>query len=72
MFSHLLRISFVGLLAVAVTAWASSTPVGPSSVQGDVKDSKASQSRARSCTFGLKTERDSTGSLTQMRAAVTV
>jgi hypothetical protein len=40
MFSHLLRISFVGLLAVAVTAWASSTPVGPSSVQGDVKDSK--------------------------------
>lgn len=40
MFAHLLRISFVGLLAVAVTAWASSTPVGPSSVQGDVKDSK--------------------------------
>ena len=40
MFTQLLRVSFVGVLAVAVTAGASSTPVGPSSVQGDVKDSK--------------------------------
>src|SRR5438128_917325 len=39
MFAQSLRISVVGLLAVAVTAWASSTPVGPSIVQGDVKDS---------------------------------
>ena len=40
MFTQSLWISVVGLLAVAVTASASSTPVGPSIVQGDVKDSK--------------------------------
>ena len=40
MFTQSLRISSVGLLAVAVTTWASSTPTGPSVVQGDVKDSK--------------------------------
>ena len=40
MFTQSLRISFVGLIVFAVSTWASSTPVGPSTVQGDVKDSK--------------------------------
>jgi Carboxypeptidase regulatory-like domain len=40
MFTQSLRFGFVGLLVFAVSTWASSTPVGPSTVQGDVKDSK--------------------------------
>lgn len=40
MFTRSLRFGFVGLLVFAVSTWASSTPVGPSTVQGDVKDSK--------------------------------
>jgi hypothetical protein len=40
MFTQSLRFGFVGLLVFAVSTWASATPVGPSTVQGDVKDSK--------------------------------
>src|SRR5262249_37544297 len=36
----ILRINIVGLMVVAVSSWASSNPVGPSTVQGNVKDTK--------------------------------
>src|SRR5437588_3244773 len=38
MFTNSLRIGFAGLMISATAAWAS--PVGPSTLQGDVKDSK--------------------------------
>src|SRR5204862_6291676 len=38
MFTNSLRISFAGLMISATAAWAS--PVGPATLQGDVKDSK--------------------------------
>src|SRR5437773_1552727 len=38
MFINSLRIGFAGLMISAVAAWAA--PVGPSTLQGDVKDSK--------------------------------
>lgn len=40
MFTQLIRIGFAGLIVFAVSTLASSAPVGPSTVQGDVKDSK--------------------------------
>src|SRR5213596_2302612 len=39
MFINSLRIGFAGLMISAVAAWAA--PVGPSTLQGDVKDTKA-------------------------------
>src|SRR5258708_20094510 len=38
MFTNSLRIGFAGLMISATAAWAS--PVGPATLQGDVKDSK--------------------------------
>src|SRR5467141_5144367 len=38
MFTNSLRIGFAGLMISAVAAWAA--PVGPATLQGDVKDSK--------------------------------
>lgn len=38
--AHSLRIIFAGLLVFAVSTWAESIPVGPSAVQGEVKDAK--------------------------------
>src|SRR5713226_4096921 len=39
MFTNSLRIAFAGLMISAVAAWAS--PVGPTTLQGDVKDSNS-------------------------------